>query len=353
MDLTKECSHKTLQGKRTASETVICEEDGKRLRFNSGAARVLYDPVADSKENIPETEMPLDMSRGSKSGIADVDQQSQSLHASVRVLREVLRNEEAALLLLKKLQRSQLLLAVRSSGLSLVGGNSRQNHSISNNVTVTSPSVTVGRMIARQQFANHVAPPNSSVNAGQQEVNRQVPVAHKQMLVNGATALRESNVHSQPARPSAVAQYTHEQTLAQRQALAKLAIRRQLEATLLQLPRPKFTPEETSFIPTIGVYADFIALIGMEEAITCILNEEATTEPAGAAAKLQPLQCECCKTDFTPQWKPEGQDAKTVICEHCATKSRKQAFRQEHTSLLMAAFRKAQQQEQQLLHNSD
>jgi len=347
MDLTKESSHKTLQGKRTVDETVSCGEDVKKMKFNNGTASRIYDPMTDSKENIPE--MPLDMSQGSKCGTANVGLRSQSLCSSLRVLREKLRNEETALLLLRKLQRSQLSLGVRS-GLSVAGSNIQQNHLVSSNITVTSQSNGAGRMLARQQFMSHIVPQNSSVrhvDACQQAVNRQVQV-HKQMLVNGTATLKESSVRPQPPRPPAVVQHTNEHTLAQRQALAKLAIRRQLEATLLQLPRPKFTPQEMLFIPTIGFYADFIALVGMEEAIMCILNEKTTMKLTDEVEQLQPLQCAHCQTDFTPQWKPEKQGAKTVICEQCATKSRKQAFRQEHTTRLMAAFRQALQQERQI-----
>jgi len=346
MDLTKEGSHKTLQGKRTASDD-SCGEDVKKMKFSGAAASTIYDPVTDSKENIPE--MPLDMSRGSKNGTADVEWRSQSVNSSVRILREKLRNEETALLLLRKLQQSQLSVAARS-GLSLIGSNIRQNHVVTNNVNVVSQSNIAGRMFAKQQFTNHIAPQNSSVqhvDARQQEVNRQVQ-AHKQMLVNGTTTLKESNVRPQPPRPPAAVQQTHEQTLAQRQALAKLAIRRQLEATLLQLPMPKCIPQEMLFIPTIGFYADFVALVGMEEAIACILDEEDSTKVAAEAEKLQPLQCARCQTDVTPQWKPEEQGAKNVICEQCAMKSRKQAFRQEHTSRLMAAFHQALQQERKI-----
>jgi len=342
MELTKECAYKALQGKRTVSEMVSCEEEAKKIKFNIGTASVIYDPVTDSKENVPE--VALDMSRGSKCGIAAVEQKGQS----VDVLREKLRNEETALLLLRKLQQSQLSLSVRS-GLSLVGGNIRQNH-VANNLTVTSQSNTASQMLPRQQFNSHIPLENSSVrhvDARQQELNRQLQ-RHKQMLVNRTTTLKESNVRPEPPRPPGLVQQTNEQTVAQRQALAKLTIRRQLEATLLQIPRPKFTPQELSFIPTFGFYADFIALVGMEEAVTCIRNEEATSELAAEDEKLQPLQCANCQTDCTPQWKPEEQGAKTVICQQCAVKSRKKAFRQEHTTRLMAAFRQALQQERQI-----
>ena len=355
MDLTKECLHKTLQGKRAAVEMANCGEDVKKVKYNNScAASVIYDRIIDSKENMI-SEMPIDMSRGSKCGVMDVQHESHSLDLSVSLLREKLRNEETALLLLRKLQRSQLSITVRS-GLSLVGSNRPvcENRVVSNNVnTVTSQSNTVGRLLARQQFTNHIAPPSSSimskqhVGACQQEVNRQV-LARSKMPVSGTTTLKESNVQPQPTRPPAVVQQTSEQTLAQRQALAKLAIRRQLEATLLKLPMPKFTPQEMSFIPTIGFYADFIALVGMEEAITRILCEEATTEVAAEAEKLQPVQCARCQTDVTPQWKLEGQEAKAVICEQCAVKSYKQAFKQEHTARLKAAFYQALQKERQI-----
>lgn len=354
MDLTKGYSHKTLQGKRTAGEMVSCGDDVKKAKYKSCATSEIYDQITDSKENVI-SEMPIDMSRGSDCIVTEVEQLTQKLDLSVRLLQEKLRNEETALLLLRKLQQSQLSLAV-CNGLSVVGSSISQNNVVSNNIVATSQPNTFGRMLARQQFTNHIVQQNSSylvsnkqVGTYQQEAIRQVP-AHGKMPINGTKTLKESNVRPQPTRPPAVVQQNRisEQTLAQSHALAKLAIRRQLEATLLQLPLPKFTPQKMSFIPTIGFYADFIALVGMEEAIACILNEEAITKLAAEAEKLQPLQCARCLTDFTPQWKPEEQDAKSVICEHCAVKSQKQAFRQEHTARLKAAFYSALQQERQI-----
>jgi len=352
MDLTKECSYKTSQGKRIACETASCAEDVKRMKFISRMTSVTYDHMTDSKENMI-SEMPIDMSRHSKCGVTGVEPKTQSLDLSVRLLREKLRNEETALLLLRKLRRSQLSLAVRS-GLAVVSSSMGQNH-VSSSAPVTCQSNSDRLMLARQQFTNHVAPRNSLTASSQhaavtcqQEVNRHVPAHSKIVPVNGTTTLKESIMRPQLTRPQAAVQPTNEQTLAQRKALAKLAIRRQLEATLLQLPMPKFTPQEMSFIPTIGFYADFVALVGMEEAVECILNEDATTEHAAEAEKLQPLQCARCHTDFTPQWKPEERGARSVICEQCAIKSHKEAFRQEHTARLKAAFYKALQQEQQI-----
>jgi len=355
MDLTsiRDHSQKTLQGKRTAAEMPCCGEDIKKVKFSGSTTDVICNLDRDSKENM--IEMPLDMSQGSKYGVVHkplVEQKTESMDSSLTVLRETLRNEETALLLLRKLRRSQLTLAV-AGGLSLVGSNHCQKNLVNGSITVTSQSNAAGRVLVRQQCTDHIASLNSStlsthhVAACQQEVHHQVQ-QRSQFLVNETTTGKESSVHPQRPCPPTVIQQTHEQTLAQRQALAKLAIRRQLEATLLRLPAPKANPQEMSFIPTIGFYADFVALVGMEEAVVCITNEEATTEPSTEVEKLQPLQCARCQTDFTPQWKSEEQDAKSVICEQCAIKHRKQTFREEHTARLKAAFFQALQQERQI-----
>jgi len=357
MDLTsiKEHAQKTLPGKRAAPEVASYVEDIKKMKFTSSNTGVFYNDVRDSKENMIY-EIPLDMSLGSKCGVVGqqlVAVKTQSLDLSLRVLREKLRNEETALLLLRKLQRSQLTLAV-SGGLPLIGSNHCQKNLVSSNVTVTSQSNASGRVLIRPQYTNHAVSHSSSimsthnVAARQQEVPRQVQV-RSHLPVNGTPTLKESNVRPQlPSCPPTTIQQSQEQTLAQRQALAKLAIRRQLEATLLRLPMPKVTPQEMSFIPTIGFYADFIALIGMEEVVACITYEEAATKRGAEVEKLQPLQCAHCQTDFTPQWKPEEQGDRSVICEQCAMKRRKQAFREEHTARLKATFCHALQQERQI-----
>jgi hypothetical protein len=54
------------------------------------------------------------------------------------------------------------------------------------------------------------------------------------------------------------------QTPAQRQAAAKMALRKQLEKTLLQIPPPKPPPPEMNFIPSLAS-PDFIYLLGLEE----------------------------------------------------------------------------------------
>merc|ERR1719382_2315429 len=132
---------------------------------------------------------------------------------------------------------------------------------------------------------------------------------------------------------------------AQRQAAAKLALRKQLEKTLLQIPPPKPPPPEMHFIPN-PANTEFIYLTGLEECVNRILNLDAVTPTMPT-----PFICSQCSTDFTPTWKwdkaAKGEKVK-VICEQCVTSNVKKALKAEHTNRLKAAFVKALQQEQEL-----
>ncbi|XP_043472879.1 transcriptional repressor p66-alpha isoform X2 [Leptopilina heterotoma] len=152
------------------------------------------------------------------------------------------------------------------------------------------------------------------------------------------------------------------QTPAQRQAAAKLALRKQLEKTLLQIPPPKPPPPEMHFVPNPS-NTEFIYLVGLEHVVDFITKEPAVPPPP------EPFECTQCKTDFTPVWKwekppnsnkkePRGQHATfqrppagrdpRVICEHCVTTNVKKALKAEHTNRLKTAFVKALQQEQEI-----
>lgn len=71
---------------------------------------------------------------------------------------------------------------------------------------------------------------------------------------------------SQPkkAAPPAPPQLTAEQTL----TAAKMALRKQLEQALQQVPAPKPPPPEVNFLPSLAS-GEFIYLIGMEVWCCC------------------------------------------------------------------------------------
>ncbi|XP_011334914.1 transcriptional repressor p66-alpha isoform X3 [Ooceraea biroi] len=174
---------------------------------------------------------------------------------------------------------------------------------------------------------------------------------------NKATASLSTPVNSEQERT------TRDETPAQRQAAAKLALRKQLEKTLLQIPPPKPPPPEMHFVPNPS-NTEFIYLVGLEHVVDFITKEPAVPPPP------EPFECSQCKTDFTPVWKwekpmpggkkdsPRGQHATfqrpsagrdpRVICEHCVTTNVKKALKAEHTNRLKTAFVKALQQEQEI-----
>lgn len=133
------------------------------------------------------------------------------------------------------------------------------------------------------------------------------------------------------------------QTPAQRQAAAKLALRKQLEKTLLQIPPPKPPPPEMHFVPNPS-NTEFIYLVGLEAVVNFITEGDCQKEDEVP----KPFNCVQCCTDFTPVWKWENTKKGTVICEQCVTSNIKKALKAEHTNRLKTAFVKALQQEQEI-----
>lgn len=91
------------------------------------------------------------------------------------------------------------------------------------------------------------------------------------------------------------------QFLAQRQSAAKMALRKQLEKTLLQIPPPKPPPPEMNFIPNPS-NTEFVYLLGLETVVDFLMKDKTVQAPP-----QQPFRCSQCKVDFTPLWKFEKQ----------------------------------------------
>ncbi|XP_043834501.1 transcriptional repressor p66-alpha isoform X2 [Dromiciops gliroides] len=130
---------------------------------------------------------------------------------------------------------------------------------------------------------------------------------------------------------------------ASRQAAAKLALRKQLEKTLLEIPPPKPPAPEMNFLPS-AANNEFIYLVGLEEVVQNLLETQGKT--ATATLSHEPYMCAQCKTDFTCRWREEKNGA--IMCETCMTSNQKKALKAEHTNRLKAAFVKALQQEQEI-----
>ncbi|XP_034560556.1 transcriptional repressor p66-beta isoform X2 [Notolabrus celidotus] len=127
------------------------------------------------------------------------------------------------------------------------------------------------------------------------------------------------------------------------QAAAKLALRKQLEKTLLEIPPPKPPAPLLHFLPS-AANSEFIYMVGLEEVVQSVLDSQGKLR--GALPRMEPFFCAQCKTDFTPHWKQEKSGR--ILCEQCMTSNQKKALKAEHTNRLKNAFVKALQQEQEI-----
>uniref|UniRef100_A0A3B1KC15 GATA zinc finger domain containing 2A n=1 Tax=Astyanax mexicanus TaxID=7994 RepID=A0A3B1KC15_ASTMX len=294
----------------------------------------------------------------------------------IKQLKEELRLEEAKLVLLKKLRQSQIhketsgqkpvgsgsvatppplvrgsvsskaqVVSGRSSGTvippPLVRGGQVSKHGSQNSQIIMPPLV---RGAQQQQYAGSGPPPlllapRASVPTAQGQKIIQpglIRVANTNLLVNvsqsSATNLKTTTLTSQSASAN--------ESPASRQAAAKLALRKQLEKTLLEIPPPKPPAPEFNFLPS-AANNEFIYLVGLEEVVQCLLDTLGR-----AVAPSEPFTCTQCKTDFTCRWRKEKSGA--IMCEQCMSSNQKKALKAEHTNRLKAAFVKALQQEQEI-----
>ncbi|GAA6222314.1 transcriptional repressor p66-alpha isoform X1 [Lates japonicus] len=179
----------------------------------------------------------------------------------------------------------------------------------------------------------------------QQGLIRVANVANSNVMVNIPQASPTSLKGSSVSPNSSV-----NDSPASRQAAAKLALRKQLEKTLLEIPPPKPPAPEFNFLPS-AANNEFIYLLGLEEVVQKLLemHGRGNLGPAAAMASSipkEPYTCAQCKTDFTSRWRKEK--AGTILCDQCMSSNQKKALKAEHTSRLKAAFVKALQQEQEI-----
>ncbi|NXP78833.1 P66A protein, partial [Ramphastos sulfuratus] len=191
----------------------------------------------------------------------------------------------------------------------------------------------------------------------QQGLIRVANVPNTSLLVNipqaSPTSIKGTTVTSAQANAtttSAASIVNSSESPASRQAAAKLALRKQLEKTLLEIPPPKPPAPEMNFLPS-AANNEFIYLVGLEEVVQNLLETQGEMSfkmflLSVAVSSREPYLCAQCKTDFTCRWREEKNG--TIMCETCMTSNQKKALKAEHTNRLKAAFVKALQQEQEI-----
>ncbi|XP_056142005.1 transcriptional repressor p66-beta isoform X3 [Lampris incognitus] len=318
--------------------------------------------------------------------------------AVIKALKEELRLEEARLVLLKKLRQSQTqkenllhkqvpvvqntssvqtgsvhgtqtfnkmaarpgihnpepqnLRTVQGHSVIRSASNSTMNQMMAQRVMAPSPAQLQAQRLAQKQTNLHPSSgPGSAAVSYQQGAASQrssgssssssssavyMSLAHMQAAGGGSSAgtSSPSALHSPGAAVS---------DPASSQAAAKLALRKQLEKTLLEIPPPKPPAPLLHFLPS-AANSEFIYMIGLEEVVQSVLDSQGKLQ--FPLANMEPFCCAQCQTDFTPHWKQEK--GGRILCETCMTSNQKKALKAEHTNRLKNAFVKALQQEQEI-----
>ncbi|XP_028834931.1 transcriptional repressor p66-beta-like isoform X2 [Denticeps clupeoides] len=316
----------------------------------------------------------------------------------IKALREELRLEEARLVLLKKLRQSQLqkenlvhkVPVVQNSAASSVHSSqagskppvrtgqsqeaqnlrSLQGHSVirsassttmppmmmSQRIIAPNPAQLQGQRVPQTQVLMRSTPGNlSNTVSYQQATTQQVSASQR----SGSSSMYMNLAHMQAAGAGGVSAVTGMgavspsalsstgasslQDPVSSQAAAKLALRKQLEKTLLEIPPPKPPAPLLHFLPS-AANSEFIYMVGLEEVVQSVIDSQGKLR--GPFLRTEPFMCAQCKTDFTPHWKQEKSGR--ILCEQCMTTNQKKALKAEHTNRLKNAFVKALQQEQEI-----
>nr|XP_049603238.1 transcriptional repressor p66 alpha isoform X5 [Syngnathus scovelli] len=323
----------------------------------------------------------------------------------IKQLKEELRLEEAKLVLLKKLRQSQLQRDTlqKGSGLSsssvpppLIRGtiaSSKGSQQIvsgrSSSTVIPPPLVRGGQQVSSKHGSQIIMPPlvrgAQQIQALRQQQQQQqqqqlaasggggsggppplllgarnsAPAGQGQRSMvqaglirvgNSANSLGSSGLKISSSGSGVVSLVGAHDSPASRQAAAKLALRKQLEKTLLEIPPPKPPAPEFNFLPS-AANNEFIYLVGLEEVVQNLLDtihRGKTGAPPFKPTLRDPNMCTQCNTDFTCRWRQDKAKGGTVLCEDCMSSNQKKALKAEHTSRLKAAFVKALQQEQEI-----
>ncbi|XP_032388067.1 transcriptional repressor p66-alpha isoform X3 [Etheostoma spectabile] len=315
----------------------------------------------------------------------------------IKQLKVELRLEEAKLVLLKKLRQSQIQKDTlqKPSGLSgssapppLIRGTITSNKGSqqiltgrSSGTVIPPPLVRGGQQVSSKHGSQIIMPPLVRGTQQIQALRQQQQLAasggsgpppllmgprtsapasqgqrgmvHSGLIRIGSSAntlASASSLKGSSSGSGGVSVVSVNDSPASRQAAAKLALRKQLEKTLLEIPPPKPPAPEFNFLPS-AANNEFIYLVGLEEVVQNLLDTIHRGKTGVALSKTitrDPFTCTQCKTDFTCRWRHDKTKGGTVLCEHCMSSNQKKVLKAEHTKRLKAAFVKALQQEQEI-----
>lgn len=165
---------------------------------------------------------------------------------------------------------------------------------------------------------------NSTTSSGSRRTNQQ----------SQQQAQMQNLIGSQFSKPQAA------QLLLQKRSAAKLAIQKQLEQTLTQLPPQKQIQLGIDFLPNANM--EFCYALGLE---ACVDYLTKTKSPVEAPVAEKPNVCSTCGSDFTPSWSWKRSQ---VMCENCVGSNLRKSIKSSHASRIKSVLAKASKQEQDI-----
>jgi hypothetical protein len=246
-----------------------------------------------------------------------------------------LRNEEANLVLLKKLRACQQL-ATRTN-----------NNSTTTKTTTTTTATTINGFhptAARVQTTKPTTPIPPSIKSLQQPLSS----ATRKPTNPPLTTKIPAPVPGKTSSSSTI------YTLEERKTQAKKTLRNQLERDLLNIPAPKPLLQDISFIPNPNSL-EFQPYIGLEDVVQCLyeLQTERQRLPQRFTDRAQidePYVCDHCGTDYTIRWWKHLNNTQqiNVLCDRCKKQVTRRTLKSEHSTLLKNVFVLAMEQEKEI-----
>lgn len=153
-------------------------------------------------------------------------------------------------------------------------------------------------------------------------------------------------VHQQQQQQVQITQQKllNQQTPAQRIQQARQAFRTQADKQLMTIPTFKQQPHDVFFLPNPNASA-FMALHGLDLVVQSVLRDESIHKKYPGPA----YECEECKTDCAHTWKAIGNEEKGfhLFCENCVKSANKKRNRNETEGTFKRAFQKIVHQEKE------
>lgn len=252
-----------------------------------------------------------------------------------------LRNEEANLVLLKKLRSCQQS-ASRTN-------NNNTNNTNTNNASVTTNGFHSAARVATNKSSTPVIP--SSTNSSLSRSSLPQPLS--------SATRKPGNIVNAPLptkipTPLPTKSSSAIQSLEERKTQAKKALRNQLERDLLNIPSPKPLIQDVLFIPN-PASLEFLPYIGLEDIVQCLseLQTDRQRLPQRFTDRAQvdePNICEHCGTDYTIRWWKHLNNNQNIniLCDRCKKQVTRRTAKSEHSALLKNVFVSAMEQEKEI-----